>query len=138
MNKQLEEFWKNEELPRLEKYGFDIHGALRQAYFDGYRNGFRDVEKRRKQRSTKKFNPNLMQPFEPILVRPSRKGCWRPSFFGYICEPVPEYPSKNPYIITTNGGIGWPWVPYNEDTKHLLGTYDDPPEYYDFYIDEEG
>lgn len=70
-----------------------------------------------------RFDRKTLQPFDKVLVRDSDDVRWRADFFSYF-EPELEYP-----VLTVVSS----WrqaVPYNENTKHLLGTKDEAPEYY--------
>ena len=69
-----------------------------------------------------KFDPKTLKPFDKVLVR-LLNFKWRVNFFSnkedgaYTCI---EHTFK--YCI-----------PYNDDTKHLLGTTDEAPEYYRYW-----
>ena len=68
-----------------------------------------------------KFDPNILKPFDKVLVRISN--LWRVNFFSnkeddaYTCI---DYSFK--YCI-----------PYNDDTKHLVGTTEEAPKYYRYW-----
>ena len=70
-----------------------------------------------------KFDPNTLKAFDKVLVRISN--LWRVNFFSnkeddaYRCI---DYSFK--YCI-----------PYNNDTKHLVGTTEEAPEYYEYWED---
>lgn len=66
-----------------------------------------------------KFDPNSLKPFDCVLVRDRCK--WHISHFQEISEGV--------YRVE-NGMLFDVCIPYNDDTKHLLGTTDDEPEFY--------
>lgn len=73
-----------------------------------------------------KFDPKTLQPFDKVLVRMYDKdGYWEPDFFGYIdCKLV---------MCVSNEDVEC--IPYNEDTKHLVGTTEEAPEYYRYWED---
>lgn len=63
------------------------------------------------------------KPFDKVLVRDYCGGEWRAEFFSHIDNE--RWP---PYIC-----VGSQWeqcIPYNDETKHLLGTIQMPPEKY--------
>lgn len=60
-----------------------------------------------------------LQPFDKVLVRDDNTGHWRPAFYGLKNE---EKGALFPYI--TSCGLFKYCIPYNEKTKHLLGTTD--------------
>ena len=57
-----------------------------------------------------------LQPFDKVLVRNHDKYPWCPAFFGLKSDPGEQCPYK-----TSNGAYRY-CIPYNEKTKHLLGT----------------
>ena len=74
-----------------------------------------------------KFNVNTLQPFDKVLVRDFLNEGWMADFFERIDENDVHY---NADCVTSH------WIqciPYNEETKHLLGTIDDCPEYYKWW-----
>ena len=75
----------------------------------------------------KKFDPKTLKPFDKVLVRDFLSDNWMADFFEKIEENDVHY---NVTCVTTH------WIqciPYNEDTKHLLGTTNDCPEYYKWW-----
>ena len=68
------------------------------------------------------FDVTTLVPFESrVLVRSTNEDIWIPAIYGF------SVPNKY-YIV---GGIYWrQCIPYNEETKHLLGTTNDCDEYY--------
>ena len=67
-----------------------------------------------------RFDPNTLQPFDKVLVRNNSFDFWGVEIFGYIDD-------CNRIFCTT---VWQQCIPYNDDTKCLLGTSDDCPEYY--------
>lgn len=70
-----------------------------------------------------KFDPKTLQPFDKVLVRTELKGVWNIDLFGY---------KKGPFAVCLDTAIN-DCIPYNEETKHLIGTSDDCPEYYKWW-----
>ena len=71
-----------------------------------------------------RFDPNTLQPFDKVLVRNKKTEIWLTDMFTFhIDEPVAK-------CIT---GAYMQCIPYNEDTKHLLGTTNDCPEYFKWW-----
>ena len=71
-----------------------------------------------------KFDLKTLQPFDKILARDYVSGRWSIDFFSY---------KKDDDCIR---GLVYNWyqvIPYNEETKHLLGTKEDCPEYYKWW-----
>ena len=70
-----------------------------------------------------KFDMKTLQPFDRVLVRDYPEHDWRVENFGCITE-------KHKCICTSFWKM---CIPYNEETKHLLGTKEDCPEYYKWW-----
>lgn len=76
-----------------------------------------------------KFDPKTLQPFDKVLVYDIYDICegWACTLFSHIRE------SEYPY--STSSGSFKVCIPYNDDTKHLLGTTDEAPEFYRYWED---
>ena len=73
------------------------------------------------------FDENTLQPFDKVLVRDYLNEDWMGDFFEKILEHDIDY---NVACVTCK----WTQcIPYNEETKHLLGTREDCPEYYKWW-----
>lgn len=71
-----------------------------------------------------KFDPKTFQPFDKVLVRDNSKENWIINLFGFI--------DKDNNCICS--AFYWDTcIPYNEETKHLLGTSNDCPDYYKWW-----
>ena len=77
-----------------------------------------------------KFDPKTLQPFDKVLVRDDRNEKWQCSFFSYININDDIY---YPYVAINTGYKCC--IPYNEETKHLIDTKDEAPEYYRYWED---
>ena len=76
-----------------------------------------------------KFDPNTLQPFDKVLVRDRELECWRCGIFSYI------YKACLPFEYLCIGSCHAFCIPYNEDTKHLLATNEEAPEFYRYWED---
>ena len=76
-----------------------------------------------------KFDPNTLQPFDRVLVRHECYQRWRCEFYSYVYDDN----SGCPYVAIS--GAYKRCIPYNEETKHLVGTSDEAPEYYRYWED---
>ena len=76
-----------------------------------------------------KFDPKTLQPFDRVLVRHECYHRWRCEFYSYIHDDNGGYP----YVAIS--GAYKRCIPYNEETKHLVGTTDEAPEYYRYWED---
>ena len=73
-----------------------------------------------------KFDPKTLKPFDSVLVYGEYEG-WFCTIFSHIG--VGEYPYN-----TASGNYGW-CIPYNDETKHLVGTKDEAPDFYRYWED---
>lgn len=77
-----------------------------------------------------RFDPETFQPFDRMLVRDEDDDIWRCDFF----ERLKKEGCSSPVAALV---ASWMFcIPYNDDTKHLLGTTDDAPEYYRWWEDK--
>ena len=73
-----------------------------------------------------KFDPCTLKPFDKVLARDNINEQWCCSFFSHI-----ETNDSYPYICF---GLSFKQcIPYNDDTKHLVGTSDEAPKYYRYW-----
>ena len=76
-----------------------------------------------------KFDPKTLQPYMKVLVRDSNKSQWGCAFYSHKRE---TEDSSYKYVTTSSFGSVC-CIPYNDDTKHLVGTTDEAPEYYRYW-----
>ena len=76
-----------------------------------------------------KFNPKTLQPFDKVLTKSLAYGVWQCDFFSNINDNN----CYTPYNCISN--IYKQCIPYNDDTKHLVGTSEEAPEYYRYWED---
>lgn len=75
-----------------------------------------------------RFDPKTLKPFDRILTRDEHYEFWGCDIFSHISD---DEPFK--YITISNS---WKCcIPYNDETKHLLGTKDEAPEFYKYWED---
>lgn len=71
-------------------------------------------------KESKKFDFSSLKPFDKVLIRDSCKQCWCGDFFQYM--------EGSRFVCTSSD---WTFcIPYNDDTKHLVGTTNPAPEFY--------
>ena len=74
-----------------------------------------------------KFDPKTLKPFDRVLVRDTIKHQWKVEFFSH-------YSSEDGYFpYRCTGSVYRFCIPYNDDTKHLIGTTEEIPEYYRYW-----
>ena len=71
-----------------------------------------------------KFDPKTLKPFDRVLVR-DEGSYWSAMLFSHIDDGI-----RGVVCTPYNYAQG---IPYNEETKHLIGTTDDCPEYYKWW-----
>ena len=76
-----------------------------------------------------KFDPKTLKPFDKVLVKLSNDDVWIADFFSYY-DKLEKYMK---YVCVTHLAVFC--IPYNDDTKHLLGTNKEAPEYYRYWDD---
>lgn len=76
-----------------------------------------------------RFDPETFQPFDKILARDQDNTDWYCDFFACLRR-------REPYPVVTVSNLWRCCVPYNEDTKHLIDTADEAPEYYRWWEDK--
>jgi len=79
-----------------------------------------------------RFDPKTLKPFDKVLVRLTKDCIWNATFFSHYDKEVNWgcYP-----CVTTSCKSYDKCIPYNDETKHLLGTSDEAPEYYRYWED---
>ena len=70
-----------------------------------------------------RFNPKTLKPFDKVLVRVFGHHVWKVDFYSHKGQG-----KEFPYICV--GNTYKYCIPYNDDTKHLIGTTDEAPKFY--------
>ena len=77
-----------------------------------------------------KFDPKTLRPFDKVIARNTQSNSWTIEYFSHIdknrCEYYPFFCLGDNYAYC---------IPYNDETKHLVGTKDEAPEYYRYWED---
>lgn len=74
-----------------------------------------------------KFEPKTLKPFDKVLARIDNQSLWCCELFSFI-----DYVAN---IVKCCGTYYDYCIPYNDDTKHLVGTTEEAPEYYRYWED---
>ena len=79
-----------------------------------------------------RFDPKTLKAFDKVLVRLTKDCIWNATFFSHYDKEVNWgcYP-----CVTTSCKSYDKCIPYNVETKHLLGTSEEAPEYYRYWED---
>lgn len=75
-----------------------------------------------------KFDPNTLKPFDRVIVRDDNYQAWFCTIFSHQGEDCG-------YPYDTASGAFFCCIPYNDDTKHLVGTTKEAPKYYRYWDD---
>lgn len=78
-----------------------------------------------------RFDPKTLNPFDKVLVRDYNSCCWRCALYSHQRETK----ESNVYRYATMTSSYAFCIPYNDDTKHLVGTTEQAPEYYRYWED---
>ena len=122
---------------RKEEWGFERLATEeeKQKLFQAIKdNGYKwNAETKTLEKLVKpKFDPKTLKPFDKILVKDrviGRCSRWMCTFFSYYDERKFPYPCRcafAPFEVC---------IPYNDETKYLVGTDDEAPEYYRYWED---
>ena len=78
-----------------------------------------------------KFDPKTLKPFDKVLVKTGTKSynVWLPDFIS-----MPPNDVDDTILCMCIDDIVMA-IPYNDDTKHLVGTKEEAPEYYRYWED---
>ena len=74
-----------------------------------------------------KFDPTTLNPFDKVLVRDDFNEKWRCDFFSYMYNDNGDFP-----YFTIRDRFEY-CIPYNEDTACIVGTEDEPSEFYRYW-----
>ena len=76
-----------------------------------------------------KFDPKTLQPFDRVIVR-DEYDKWTCTLFSHISNK----PDTCFMCVTCDASYIY-CIPYNDDTKHLIGTAEEAPEFYRYWED---
>ena len=78
-----------------------------------------------------RFDPKTLKVFDRVLVR-FDCGAWSATLFSHLID---SKLANKKYDIICCGSVFGYCIPYNDDTKHLVGTKDEAPEFYKYWED---
>lgn len=73
-----------------------------------------------------RFDPKTLQPFDKVLGFYDARGEWECALFSHLVD-------KDSFPVVCVGINYLKCIPYNEETKHLVGTKEDCPEFYKWW-----
>ena len=89
----------------------------------------RDWTKVKYEKKKEKFDLKTLNAFDKVVVRNIQNTTWHIEYFSHIDERCKPYPF---FCLGDNFAY---CIPYNDDTKHLVGTTEEAPEYYRYWED---
>ena len=103
----------------------NVYTYTKDGEWDNYESTTYDLffapEKDKEQR----FDPKTFQQFDKVLTRCDNSGKWDIDLFGYFDNLYKGVCCLDAYLQMC--------IPYNEETKHLVGTANDCPDYYKWW-----
>ena len=82
-----------------------------------------------------KFDPKTLQPFDKVLVRNCNADKWKCAHFSYMEPSFMGTIYVTSMLFRDRIHYNDNCIPYNDDTKHLVGTTDEAPEFYRYWED---
>lgn len=80
-----------------------------------------------------RFDPKTLQPFDRVLAKGYAKDShWIPTLFGFLIEPEDSFWDNGEKVVCLDYGYNQ-CIPYCYETKYLVGTNGDCPEYYKWW-----
>lgn len=76
-----------------------------------------------------KFDPKILRPFDKVLQFDALDDAWTCDFYSH------KNNKCDPGFYECLSVVSERVIPYNDDTKHLVGTAKEAPEYYRYWED---
>ena len=100
---------------------FEYFSQEKNRFIETYKILNLEIQQEQKKEPKPKFDPNTLEVYDKVLVRDSDNQTWRAKFFH--CKKGGEF-------YTIDDVIYHYCIPFNDETKHLNGTREDAPEFY--------
>ena len=92
---------------------------------DGRIDGILDLFFATEKPKVERFDLKTLHPFDKVLARVDKNDCWMAAHFSHVDDYTHKAVCDTFYYTQC--------IPYNEETKHLVGKTDDCPEYYKWW-----
>ncbi len=76
-----------------------------------------------------RFDPKTLHPFDKVLAKDGSSSKWTCTFFSHMDNDAL-------FPVYCSGGYFRVCIPYNEETKHLVGTKENCSEFYKWWEEE--
>ena len=120
-----------------KNYGSVTKQGLHVFYFNGECTLFPSKEQRDWSKFTTpwykkgRFDPTTLNPFDKVLVKVGNES-FNTWYADFVAEPA-HVKNETPLILGAKEANMV--IPYNDETKHLVGTKNEAPEYYRYWED---
>lgn len=75
-----------------------------------------------------KFDPKTLKPFDRVIARSTLNSKWRCTFFSHLID------DERCILKCITSDYSYPFcIPYNDETKYLVGTTEEAPDYYRYW-----
>lgn len=114
-------------------FSFTKEGRLKKRFNNGECMLFPSNEQRdwSEFKPNTKYDPKTLQSFDKVLIFNHVTSRWNCDFYSYKSEKKDE---RFPFVCI--GDFADIIIPYNEETKHLVGTDEEAPEFYRYWEEE--
>lgn len=82
-----------------------------------------------------RFDPHTLQKFDKVLIKHDDDITWHVAMFSHLITLYNDVTNVNRLVSATIYPTTKFCVPYNNETKHLIGTNQEAPEYYRYWED---
>lgn len=82
-----------------------------------------------------RFDPHTLQKFDKVLIKHDDDITWHVAMFSHLITLYNDVTNVNRLVSATIYPTTKFCVPYNDETKHLIGTNQEAPEYYRYWED---
>ena len=72
-----------------------------------------------------RFDPKNLKPFDKVIAKENSEDCWSATFFSHMVDSIYGAICCDCFVEQC--------IPYNDETKHLVGTKEDCPEFYKWW-----
>ena len=95
----------------------------------------RDWTKVKYEPRKERFDPKTLKPFDKVLVKNDDDITWVAALFSHIIEFYDEVTGNDYLESVTSYCTSSYCIPYNDETKHLVGTTEEAPDFYKYWED---
>lgn len=75
-----------------------------------------------------RFDPKTLKPFDRVIARNTLNSKWRCTFFSHLID------DERCILKCITSDCSYPFcIPYNDETKYLVGTTEEAPDYYRYW-----